>query len=164
MSTLKVGTIQDHTNSNTAISIDSSGRVLQPAKPLANVSYTASDMGAHIANNDKILVFNVANLNQGNHYDTSNGKFTCPVTGIYQVTAYALDDESLNSGAMYLQVNVNGIQYGTLAGSYSSSASHVGGHISKLISCTAGQEITISYSATNGIVSGYAGATFMLVG
>ena len=33
MSTLKVGTIQDHTNSNTAISIDSSGRVTQPAKP-----------------------------------------------------------------------------------------------------------------------------------
>ena len=27
MSTLKVGTIQDHANSNTAISIDSSGRV-----------------------------------------------------------------------------------------------------------------------------------------
>ena len=38
MSTLKVGTIQDHTNSNTAISIDSSGRVTQPAKPY--FSYT----------------------------------------------------------------------------------------------------------------------------
>ena len=85
MSTLKVGTIQDHTNSNTAMTIDSSGRVLQPAKPLANVSYTARDMGAHTANNDKILVFNVANLNQGNHYDTSTGKFTCPVTGRYYI-------------------------------------------------------------------------------
>ena len=28
MSTLKVGTIQDHANSNTAMTIDSSGRVL----------------------------------------------------------------------------------------------------------------------------------------
>ena len=33
MSTLKVGTIQDHANSNTAISIDSSGRVTEPVKP-----------------------------------------------------------------------------------------------------------------------------------
>ena len=54
------------------------------------------------------LIFNVANLNQGNHYDTSTGKFTCPVTGIYQVTAYALDSNSTDPGACYLQVNVNG--------------------------------------------------------
>ena len=164
MSTLKVGTIQDHTNSVTAISIDSSGRVTKPALPCANVSYTTSGMGAHTANNDKVLIFNVANLNQGNHYDTSTGKFTCPVTGIYQVTAYALDSNSTDPGACYLQVNVNGTQYGTLSGSYSASASHAGGHISKLISCTAGQEITISYYATGGIHTGYAGATFMLVG
>jgi hypothetical protein len=32
MSTLKVGTIQDHANSNTAISIDSSGRVTLPQR------------------------------------------------------------------------------------------------------------------------------------
>ena len=30
MSTLKVGTIQDHTNSNNALLIDSSGRVTEP--------------------------------------------------------------------------------------------------------------------------------------
>ena len=34
MSTLKVGTIQDHTNSNTAISIDSSGQVTFPKPPI----------------------------------------------------------------------------------------------------------------------------------
>ena len=34
MSTLKVGTIQDHANSNTAMSIDSSGRVTTPARPM----------------------------------------------------------------------------------------------------------------------------------
>ena len=32
-SILKVNTIQDATNSNTAISVDSSGRVTTPAKP-----------------------------------------------------------------------------------------------------------------------------------
>ena len=34
MSTLKVGTIQDHTNSNTAISIDSGGRVTLNQQPM----------------------------------------------------------------------------------------------------------------------------------
>ena len=40
MSTLKVGTIQDHASSTTAMTIDSSGRVLQPAKPAFRVSKT----------------------------------------------------------------------------------------------------------------------------
>ena len=33
MSTLKVGTIQDHANSITAMSIDSAGRVTMPTRP-----------------------------------------------------------------------------------------------------------------------------------
>ena len=33
MSTLKVGTIQDHTNSITALTIDSTGRVSRPVTP-----------------------------------------------------------------------------------------------------------------------------------
>ena len=37
MSTLKVGTIQDHANSITAMTIDSAGRVSQPAKPAFSV-------------------------------------------------------------------------------------------------------------------------------
>ena len=37
MSTLKVGTIQDHTNSNTAMTIDSSGRVTQTTKPFISM-------------------------------------------------------------------------------------------------------------------------------
>ena len=36
MSTLKVGTIQDHTNSNNAMTIDSSGRVTEPNPCFAN--------------------------------------------------------------------------------------------------------------------------------
>ena len=38
MSTLKVGTIQDHTNSNNALLIDSSGRVTAPANPKFSAS------------------------------------------------------------------------------------------------------------------------------
>ena len=33
MSTLKVGTIQDHANSNTAMTIDGTGRLAYPAQP-----------------------------------------------------------------------------------------------------------------------------------
>ena len=44
MSTLKVGTIQDHTNSITAISIDSSGRVTTPVIPRFEAGFSNDDM------------------------------------------------------------------------------------------------------------------------
>ena len=162
-SPLKVDNIKN-TSDVTAMSIDSSGRVTKPVLPCANVSFTSGTLSANTANTDAVMICNVANLNQGGHYNTSNGKFTCPVTGIYQVTAYTMDANSSASGAVYLRVKVNGTANGTDAGSYTASNSHAGAHISKLISCTAGQELTVTYYSTNGLTAGYTGATFMLVG
>ena len=101
MSTLKVGTIQDHANSNTAISIDSAGRVTQPAKPAFTVSCTS---GAVLAGGD--IVFNLAHINNGNHYNTSNGRFTAPVSGLY-FFCWSMLHETIDgrSGSFYFKVN-----------------------------------------------------------
>ena len=42
MSTLKVGTIQDHANSITAMTIDNAGRILTPARPMFYATMTVS--------------------------------------------------------------------------------------------------------------------------
>ena len=80
MSTLKVGTIQDHANSITAISIDSSGRVTQPAKPAfrARIATTGSGTGT-----TGTLIFETEDFDIGGNYNTSNGIFTAPIAGIY---------------------------------------------------------------------------------
>tara|TARA_B100000614_G_C14484127_1_gene467941 strand:+ start:632 stop:1144 length:513 start_codon:yes stop_codon:yes gene_type:complete len=82
MSTLKVGTIQDHANSITAMTIDSAGRVLQPAKPSFFAHMTGGNWVDNVAD-DAVLPFNATLHNTGNHYNTSTYKFTVPITGVY---------------------------------------------------------------------------------
>ena len=81
-SILKVNTIQDATNSNTAMSIDSSGRVTTAARPAFSALNTSSVAISGLT----ALVFDTATFNIGSHFELSSGNFTAPVDGIYLFT------------------------------------------------------------------------------
>ena len=95
MSTLKVGTIQDHANSISAITIDSSGYVVMPKRPYFNApAITQSIAGS----TQVVLVATSTHHNNGNHYNTSNGIFTAPVSGVYTSSGSV----SMNATAGYV--------------------------------------------------------------
>ena len=84
MSTLKVGTIQDHANSNTAISIDSTG----------SSSYPTTKVYVQIASNATIpdgndTAWSVDDATWDERFDVggcfANGIFTAPVAGVYHI-------------------------------------------------------------------------------
>ena len=79
MSTLKVGTIQDHANSITAMTIDNAGRVLQPAKPAFSTTGTSYTQATGFS----IVIPTNALINIGTVMNMSNGKFTAPIAGNY---------------------------------------------------------------------------------
>ena len=85
MSTLKVGTIQDHANSNTAISIDSTGRTTYPAQPrfMCNLASNATIPDG----ND--TAWSVDDATWDERFDVggcfANGIFTAPVAGVYHI-------------------------------------------------------------------------------
>ncbi len=92
MSTLKVGTIQDHANSNTAISITSAGVVTQPNKIIFK-AYRST--GQSIGSGGAVKVnLDAVDFNVGNCFNTSNARFTPTVAGYYNITWQARVDSS----------------------------------------------------------------------
>ena len=169
MSTLKVGTIQDHANSITAMTIDSSGRILTPTRPSWS-AYTTS----HVTSTGDI-VFDTAVHNIGSHYDTSNGRFTAPVTGSYLICFKTLIITPNNTTSVNLRIN--GSDYATNSyavanmGTYpklasQSAGNYIGQGASIIIYLTATQYVTM-YATISGdadLHSGYTSWSGCLMG
>lgn len=78
---LEVTNIKDKTNSNTAMTIDSSGRVTQSQLPFFHVeAFTTSGTTSQTG----VLDFNSVVTNQGSYWNSTNDRFEVPVNGIYQ--------------------------------------------------------------------------------
>ena len=99
MSTLKVGTIQDHANGNNAISIDSAGQVSLPNTHLLQQWQLTGDFSTNSATLTPFGLSTIStqtNAMVGPSMSHSSGVFTFPKTGLYKVT---LDMTVLTSGA-----------------------------------------------------------------
>ena len=70
------------TNSSEKMRIHATGEVTKSSQPLAIIGTTQNNWSPSVGD---VLPFNYSNTNRGNHYNTSNYTFTCPVTGDYMV-------------------------------------------------------------------------------
>ena len=69
-----------HSGGTSAMTIDSTGRILTPARPAfrARLGDATGSFGTQ-----GTLVFETEDFDIGGNYDTSNGRFTAPIAGIY---------------------------------------------------------------------------------
>ena len=82
-STLKVNTIA-HTGGTTAQTIDSTGRILTPARPAFRAFLNTNLPSANYTSGTTQITFPSESYDIGGNYNTSNGKFIVPITGLYQ--------------------------------------------------------------------------------
>ena len=101
-SILKVNTIQDATNSNTALSIDSSGVVTTPTRPVFRVKPSSEQTLAH--STDTIIQYNDKTSSElfdiGGYFNTSNYRYVPQVAGYYCFTATIFVDAEASIGVV----------------------------------------------------------------
>lgn len=85
------------------VNITSEGYHLTPKQPFAFVGYSGTQ--SYINHPGGPLQFNTVFQNQGNHYNTSTYKFTCPVDGVYLVTGVVITQNDGDKDGMVLRKN-----------------------------------------------------------
>lgn len=142
------------------LNIDNSGRVTMPYQPRAFVEYgSVSVSGGSYAE----LSGGSTIVNVGNIYNSSTGRYTVPVSGVYRLTMGSQGKQSanLNAGSLYYRINGGGQLGQTLF--YGDAYS--GGHSTHLMFLAAGDWVQVSTFGNNGVSYTHNGvrATFELV-
>tara|TARA_Y100001938_G_scaffold144980_1_gene220721 strand:+ start:470 stop:961 length:492 start_codon:yes stop_codon:yes gene_type:complete len=103
-SILKVDTIQN-TGGATGLTIDSTGRMLTPARPAFKAHSSASSWQSFGNTNENVMPFDTTQHNVGSHWDTSNYRFVAPCNGIYFFYGQLYHDDTTQC---QLRIKVNG--------------------------------------------------------
>ena len=166
-SILKVSEIQDPTNGNSALTVDSSGRVLLPAVPCCHVRLTTAnsqDTSNPYTTTGTDIKFDSVLLNQGSCYSASTGQFTCPVAGVYAAEVQFLSDAGTTTNhQILLKHNSSNVHLG-----YNSvDTHHVELHAFALIDCAVGDSISVHLASGSIYIDAsgaYSSFTVRLVG
>lgn len=144
-SILKVSTLQDPTNSNTALSIDTSGRITTPARPAFRAVISASTSGQNYST-EQVLPLDVENFDIGNNFDLSTREFTVPIDGVYYVAGILTVTSVTGATSVQLNLFLNGVRENDTGNQTASHDPQGGGHATcthtALLQLSAGDVVT----------------------
>ena len=157
MSTLFVNNIK-HTNDTSAMTIDSAGRILTPARPAFRAEKRASNQNLSDSASAKITFEHEA-FDIGSNYGSD--KFTAPIAGIYHFNAClrcVANSGTMEFAAIYLYKNGNHftdiIQIQTSANNLGNS--HISGSVTIQLAASDYIEIYGNISGTSPVIHAHA--------
>jgi hypothetical protein len=99
-----LGTFYVQTNAGYSLNVDSSGRMTMPYQPSFHAHLnTTTTVGV-----TSTVIFNTKIFDTLTNYSTSTGRFTAPVTGLYQFNVSVLIDSSQAAVEANFRFRVNG--------------------------------------------------------
>jgi hypothetical protein len=122
-------------NGSDRLTIDTSGRTRLPSQPRFFAWRDAGQVNA-----GTVAVFNQTNINVGGHYNTSNGRFTAPITGTYY---FCVSGIGFTGGTTRLYPRPNGSRWNDFHLRFANTANYADGERSWIWDMTAGQWMDI---------------------
>ena len=102
-----------------AARINSDGILTKVKNPhfIGGVQSTVGSTSGYNEGSGQNMIANVSQDNTGSHYNTSNGEFTCPVTGVYQVNFHGFlhTGDSTSNYSIQIHLNSSIMQYAYFA-------------------------------------------------
>ena len=144
--------VTNHDGSSSYLRVDSGGRVTMPNQPCFGARKGSSNTSAY----QGTLIFDEEDFDVGGVYNTTNGRFTAPVTGKYQLNFVGFgcksDANAMPTGQhIYVEMQINGTNAGPGKGAvnyfYSqSSTTYPNMQLSQVLSLTANDYVTVVIS------------------
>ena len=138
------------------IKVDASGRVTKPYNPSFRAMGTT---GAYITTSP--VQFNSVSgsggHNIGNHYNTSNYRFTAPVAGRYLFHVHmGIINITANNGLGYPYMRINGTSIAYSYYQFPASATYVGAFITQIFQLSASDYVDVTFAGGNATYYGNA--------
>ena len=106
-------------NASDKFRLTQEGYVTMPNVPAWGATRTAG----HVSGGNYVI-YNDANYNNGNHYDTTTGRFTAPVGGFYQVNIWHMTLNDATYTNKYFEIRINSSLFKRCYSTSSGSAHH----------------------------------------
>jgi len=165
------GYLAFRTNDTERMRIDSSGRVTMPYQPAFSAYPSSKSISGNGSETD-ILMENTL-YNNGSHYNTSTGIFTCPVAGYYFASAMARWETGAFTQSSYIRLyisknnsNYNSTYIHCINGNNEAWQNYMGMSVSGVVKCAANDTLRLKGGMDAGAAQLHAESGFhvMLLG
>lgn len=162
-SIVKLSTLKN-TVDTTAMTISTTGLVTYPARPAFSAilySLTAGNF-TPTANNAEII-FNRSAYNIGGCFNTSTGRFTAPVAGMYSFMMFGVEAAVSNTAWYRIRKNGTDLPYPTNGYSTSQTTGYAGSVIYSVMSLQPGDYVSVFvmggglYTDSTAVINGFSG-------
>lgn len=140
------------TAGNERFKVDSSGRITRPYQPaflgVGRSGGSALNTGGEA--NYTIWNPNSVQLNRGSYFNTTTGRYTCPVAGVYQVSIFLLCRYGSSGGAHNIAIFKNGATTSIIGRDIAYGSNEMNTGLVGLVDCAVNDILDIRVSNSSG--------------